>query len=84
QIVKIGERYTVVIPKEIREKLGIKKGQLVRVSTDGRKIILEPIVENPFKTFEKILGDFTYDREARKKAEKELLKEALRDADLGY
>jgi len=84
QIVKIGERYTIVIPKAIREKLGIKKGQLVRVSTDGKKIILEPIVENPFKTFERILGDFTYDRETRKKAEEEILREALKDANLGY
>jgi len=82
--VKIGERYTIVIPKEIRRKLGIKKGQLMRITSDGRRIILEPIFENPFEIFERILGDFVYSRKMRKEAEKELLEEASRHADTRY
>ena len=81
-IVKVGERYTIVIPKEIRRILGIKKGQLMRITSDGRRIILEPIFENPFEIFEKILGDFVYSRKMRKEAEKKLLEEASRHADL--
>jgi len=81
-IVKIGERYTIVIPKEIRRKLGIKKGQLMRITSDRRRIILEPISENPFEIFERNLGDFVYSRKMRKEAEKELLEEASRHADL--
>jgi len=77
KIVKVGEHYTIVIPKEIRRELGIKKGQLIRVISDGKRIILEPIFENPFEIFERILGDFVYSRETRKEAEEELLKNAL-------
>jgi len=83
-IVKVGERYTIVIPKEIRRILGIKKGQLMRITSDGRRIILEPIFENPFEIFERILGDFVYSRKMRKEAEKELLEEASRHADTRY
>lgn len=48
------------------------------MTTDGRKIILEPIIEDPFETFERVIGDFMYNREMRKEAEKELLKKALK------
>jgi len=78
-IVKVGERYTIVIPKEIRRSLGIKKGQLLRVLSDGERIIIEPLPEDPFKVFEQILGGFQYSREDRLKAEKFLLKEAEKD-----
>jgi len=78
-IVKVGERYTIVIPKEVRRSLGIKKGQLLRVVSDGEKIIIEPLPDDPFKVFEQILGDFQYSKEDRLKAEKLLLKEVEKD-----
>ena len=78
-IVKVGERYTIVIPKEVRRSLGIKKGQLLRVVSDGEKIIIEPLPDDPFKVFEQILGDFQYSKEDRSKAEKLLLEEVEKD-----
>jgi len=40
---KIEGKGRVVIPKVLREKLSIKEGGYVRVRTDGKTIIIEPI-----------------------------------------
>ena len=39
--VKVTRKYQVTIPKEIREKIGIKIGDELLVSEDERRIILE-------------------------------------------
>jgi len=39
--VKVTRKYRVTIPKEIREKIGIKIGDELLVSEDERRIILE-------------------------------------------
>ncbi|MHA1270901.1 MAG: AbrB/MazE/SpoVT family DNA-binding domain-containing protein [Candidatus Helarchaeota archaeon] len=44
----------VVIPKEIRESLGLKLGSKFNVKLDEKKIILEPITDVNFK--ELIIG----------------------------
>ncbi len=40
--VTIGDKYQVTIPKEIREKLGIKPGQRVLVTASGGGITIQP------------------------------------------
>ncbi len=48
--VKITRKYQVTIPKEIREKLNLRVGDLLRVEVEGDKIILKPVIkprENP-------------------------------------
>ena len=37
----------IVIPAEIRAKFGIKKGVKVRVYDDGKRIIVEPVLNDP-------------------------------------
>ena len=44
---KVSSKGQVVIPKEIRDKLGIKPGAILNVSIEGKKIILEPALEPP-------------------------------------
>lgn len=41
--VTVGDKYRVTIPKEIRERLGIKPGQRVEVTTSGYTIRIEPL-----------------------------------------
>jgi AbrB family looped-hinge helix DNA binding protein len=58
--VLIGRRYTVVIPKSIRKKMGLKEGQKVFVREQAGKILIEPLPVDPYKTLAALLGDFTY------------------------
>lgn len=45
--VKTSSKGQVVIPKEIREALGIKPGSVLKVYVEGRKIVLEPAQSPP-------------------------------------
>lgn len=38
----VSTKYQVVIPKEVRKKVGIKHGQKMNVSVNGDQIILSP------------------------------------------
>lgn len=74
KVVTIGEKYTIVIPKEIRTRLRLKIGQKLLIRVHDSSIVLEPLPEEPFKELERILGDFTFDRRARKRAEEFLMR----------
>ena len=43
EVTKVDEKGRVVIPKGLREKVKVKKGSYVRIKTDGKSIIIEPI-----------------------------------------
>jgi AbrB family looped-hinge helix DNA binding protein len=47
--VKTSSKGQVVIPIDIREKLGIKPGQMVRLSLEGERAIITPLPEDPIK-----------------------------------
>ncbi len=53
----IGKRGVLVIPKEIREKLGLKEGRRVLIGVEGGKIIIEPLPSDPFKVLEEVIGE---------------------------
>ena len=40
-IIRVGKRGTIVIPKKVRENLGIKDGDLLTLHIEGNRIILE-------------------------------------------
>ena len=42
-IVRVDSKGRVLIPKHIREALGIKEGSLLRLHISGRTLLLEPI-----------------------------------------
>ncbi|MBS7625777.1 AbrB/MazE/SpoVT family DNA-binding domain-containing protein [Candidatus Bathyarchaeota archaeon] len=73
EVVKIGKRYTVVIPKSFREKLGVKEGQLTELTLEKGKLILVPKTSDPFKRLSELIGEIKYDEKTEKKAEKWLL-----------
>lgn len=47
----VSERGQVVIPKEIREKLGLRRGTVLKVWVEGKRVILEPATEPPEEIF---------------------------------
>lgn len=75
-LVQLDERFRLTLPKEIRKSLKIAKGQRVYVSSAGDTIVIKVLNRDPSQDLAKILGDFTFDRAARRKAEEWLLKEA--------
>ena len=48
-VVKTSSKGQVVIPIEIREKLGIKPGQMVNLKLEGEKAVITPLPEDPIK-----------------------------------
>jgi AbrB family looped-hinge helix DNA binding protein len=73
EVVKVGKRYTVVIPKGFREKLGVKEGQLTEVTLEAGRLVLVPKVSDPFKRLSELIGEITYDEKTEKRAERWLL-----------
>lgn len=76
--IKVSSKGQVVIPKEIRDKLGIKPGTILNVSIEGKRIVLEPALEPPNIFVE--LGEKSEEilQELRKE-NKERIKRLLRD-----
>jgi len=70
--VRVSTKGQVVIPKGVREKLGIKPGDRVRIEAiEGRRAIIQPAVEPPEEIFVKA-GDRLVDetlREANRRDE---------------
>lgn len=73
---KIGKRFTLVIPKEIREEIGLQEGQKVLIEREGNGIRIEPLPVKPFDVLGKVLGKESYREEWEEVAEEKLLKEA--------
>ncbi|QOJ78677.1 AbrB/MazE/SpoVT family DNA-binding domain-containing protein [Infirmifilum lucidum] len=66
EVIRVGRRYTIVIPKFARRELGIKEGDLLLLRVEGQKIVLEPKRSNPFKVLEDVIGDvYSEDRDER-------------------
>lgn len=55
-VVKVSSKGQLVIPKEIREALGVRPGTEMHVEVAGRKIVLEPI--ESFTPVEALYGKY--------------------------
>ncbi len=77
-LVQVDERHRLTLPKDVRQKFRIVKGQKFYLVPSGEDLIMKPIPKDPAKKLDEILGEFTFDREARRTAERWLLKEARR------
>lgn len=76
--ITIGRRYTMVIPKSLRKKLGLKEGQKVFVREQDGKIVIEPLPSDPYRMLATVLGDFTYVEEKHEKVAEGWLKKVAR------
>ncbi len=70
ETVRIGKRYTVVIPKEARKKLGLKEGQLSEVRLEDGRLIFIPKSSDPFQELSELIGDVDYSSGLERKTEK--------------
>ena len=43
-MVKVTRKYQVMLPKDVRERLGIRIGDSLRVRVEDGKVVLEPVV----------------------------------------
>ncbi|RLE65192.1 MAG: AbrB family transcriptional regulator [Thermoprotei archaeon] len=55
-IVKVTRRYQVTLPKKIREELGIRIGDFLKVKIENGRIILEPLIPYRKKPIENMLN----------------------------
>ncbi len=78
ETVRIGKRYTVVIPKEARKKLGLKEGQLSEVRLEDGRLIFIPKASDPFQELSELIGDVEYSRGLERKTEKWLFSKVSR------
>lgn len=74
-IVEVGPKYRVTLTHSIRKKVPVRVGQKVYLLARYPYLILIPIPEKLDDALAKLIGDITYSREERKRAEEQLLKE---------
>jgi AbrB family looped-hinge helix DNA binding protein len=73
--VRIDNKGRILIPKELRDKLDLRTGDVLKVYVKGDSIILKKsseMKENPYRVLSKILSGVTLDRIV---AEREAVKE---------
>jgi AbrB family looped-hinge helix DNA binding protein len=71
---KIGKRFSVIIPKEIREKLGLKEGDTIIIKKKESDIVISTEKISPFKKLANLLGTFPYNEKVEEETEKFLVK----------
>jgi AbrB family looped-hinge helix DNA binding protein len=72
KMVRIGKRFTMVIPREARKKLGLKEGQLLEVRLEDERLIFIPKVSDPFRELSELIGDVDYSSGLERKTERRL------------
>ena len=53
-VVRVDDKGRVLIPKAVRERVGLRKGGYVRVRVDGKRIVIEavePVADRYFGAF---------------------------------
>ncbi len=75
----ISKKGQVVIPKSIRDKLGLTVGTVLKVSVEGKKVILEPIEEPPKEIFIKAGSKITEEILAETKSTSDKILQFLKD-----
>jgi AbrB family looped-hinge helix DNA binding protein len=76
--VRIGKRFSIVIPKRVRKLLELREGQAAMVSAEDGRILVEPLPDDPYGVLEDVLGDFSYSEERYEKTAEEWLRRVAR------
>jgi len=81
--VTIGRRFTVVIPKAVRRRVGLKEGQRALVRAEGGTIILETLPADPYSTLAEAIGKVDYSESKHEKKAEEWLRKNARTRHTG-
>ncbi|BES82767.1 AbrB/MazE/SpoVT family DNA-binding domain-containing protein [Pyrodictium abyssi] len=73
--VKLDEKGRITLPKELRDRLGLKPGDMLVARLHGDRIVLEKSTD-PFKVIGDILGSLSFSRTVREEAERAGAREA--------
>ena len=68
--VKVDEKGRIMLPKPVRAALNIAPGDVLLVSIEGNRIVIEKSGD-PFEKLGRLLGSMTFDRRLRAEAERE-------------
>ena len=74
-VTQVDERFRITLPRELRKLFPVSAGEKLYIVASGDILIIRKLPQNPAKQLSKLLGDFKFDREARRKAEEWLLRE---------
>ncbi len=55
--VVIGRRHVLVVPKAIREQLGLKEGQTVLMRLEDKRIVIEPLPSDPYEVLAEVIRE---------------------------
>jgi AbrB family looped-hinge helix DNA binding protein len=76
--ITVGRRHTLVIPKSIREEIGLEEGQRALIYVEDGKIVIEPFPDDPFKTLDEVIREPYHEAKEEKRVERWLKKHAGR------
>ncbi len=74
--VRVGRKFTLVIPKSVREKLKIREGDILTIQVEGEKIVLTIRRSDPLKVLEEVIGEPYEEGKDEKEAERWLKENA--------
>ncbi|MBI4258643.1 MAG: AbrB/MazE/SpoVT family DNA-binding domain-containing protein [Thaumarchaeota archaeon] len=66
-ITKVREKFQVMLPKNVRDRIHVKVGDLLELKAEEGRIIATP-VPDPSKKLAQLLGDFKFTRRDRERA----------------
>lgn len=72
-VVSVDERHRLTLPKEARDSFKVSSGQKLYIIATEDALIIKRLPPDPSEALRELLGEFTFDREARRKAERWLL-----------
>ncbi len=74
KLAEVDGRYRITIPKEIRTTFKGVKGQRFFIVRHGDGLLLKPMPADPAEKLDRVIGDFEFGRESRRRGEEWLLK----------
>jgi len=76
-VIRLGKRFTITLPKEIREKLSLKEGNHLKIVRKASHLEIYPLDDNPHKRLAQLLKKVDYRKvDLNKESEKFLFSEA--------
>lgn len=76
--VTVGRRFTLVIPKAVRQLVGLKEGQRALVRAEAGRIIVEGLPANPYDVLAETIGDISYSEARHEEKAEEWLRKVAR------
>ena len=73
ELAEVDERYRITIPKAVRDAFKVVRGQRFYLVPYGEDILMKPVPADPAQGLDRTMGDFPFDRGARRRAEEWLL-----------